>query len=132
MNKQRNVVLADRHPLMLESLRQLLEPMFDAVVMVADEAELIDTIDKLNPELVIADLSLPVSRDINVARLLKKHDSKLKVIILSVHDEKTLVDKIMNEGIAGFVLKRSVVTDLIPAVKEVRMCRRYISPAVLD
>ena len=127
--KQGRVLLADRHQSMLEGIRGLLETMFQTVVMVADEPSLLETVEQLKPDLVIVDLSMPVSEEINVARRLKTRYPELKVIILSVHDEHTVVKEVLAAGALGFVLKRSAATDLIPAVQEVRQGRTYVSPA---
>jgi len=127
--KQGRVLLADRHQSMLEGIRGLLETMFQTVVMVADEPSLLETVEQLKPDLVIVDLSMPVSEEINVARRLKTRYPELKVIILSVHDEHTVVKEVLAAGALGFVLKRSAVMDLIPAVQEVRQGRTYVSPA---
>lgn len=127
--KQGRVLLADRHQSMLEGIRGLLETMFQTVVMVADEPSLLETVEQLKPDLVIVDLSMPVSEEINVARRLKARYPELKVIILSVHDEHTVVKEVLAAGALGFVLKRSAVMDLIPAVQEVRQGRTYVSPA---
>ncbi|MGB6379245.1 MAG: response regulator transcription factor, partial [Syntrophobacteria bacterium] len=117
--KYGSVILADRHQNMLEGIRGLLEAMFETVVMVADKASLFDTAEKINPDLAVVDLSLPVSGEINIARQLKDKYPELKIIILSVHDEQTVVSEIMASGVSGFVLKRSVASDLILAVDKV-------------
>lgn len=127
--KQGRVLLADSHQNMLEGIRGLLETMFEAVVMVADETSLLEAADMLKPDLAVVDLSLPASGEVNVARRLKIRHPKLKVIILSVHDEATVVKEILAAGTGGFVLKRSAATDLVPAVREVLEGGTYISPA---
>ena len=124
------ILLADSHLNVLEGVRSLLEGMFAAVVMVADETSLFEAADKLKPNLAVVDLSLRGSDGVNVARRLKNHYPELKVIILSVHDEPTIVKAALAAGALGFVLKRSVATDLIPAVREALEGRTYISPAV--
>jgi DNA-binding NarL/FixJ family response regulator len=126
--KYGSVILADRHQNMLEGIRGLLEAMFETVVMVADKASLFDTAEKINPDLAVVDLSLPVSGEINIARQLKDKYPKLKIIILSVHDEQTVVSEIMDSGVSGFVLKRSVASDLISAVDKVLGGKTFVSP----
>jgi len=106
----------------------MLEAMFETVVMVADKASLFDIAEKINPDLAVVDLSLPVSGEINIARQLKDKYPKLKIIILSVHDEQTVVSETMNSGISGFVLKRSVASDLFPAVDKVLGGKTFVSP----
>ncbi len=130
--KSGRVLLADSHSTMLEGIRGLLETMFEAVVMVADEESLFEATDKLKPDLVVADLSLPVSEGGNVARRLKKRYPELKIIILSVHDEPTAVKEALAAGALGFVLKRSAATDLVPAVQKVRQGQTYISPGAAE
>jgi len=126
--KYGSVILADRHQNMLEGIRGMLEAMFETVVMVADKASLFDIAEKINPDLAVVDLSLPVSGEINIARQLKDKYPKLKIIILSVHDEQTVVSETMNSGISGFVLKRSVASDLFPAVDKVLGGKTFVSP----
>ena len=98
--------------------------------MVADEASLIDAVDRFSPDLVVVDLSLPASREVNVARKLSLRYPDLRIIILSLHDEQTVVDECLDAGAGGFVLKRSAATDLIPAVREVLGGGTYVSPSV--
>jgi DNA-binding NarL/FixJ family response regulator len=75
--------------------------------MVADEPSLIEAVASAQFDLVLADLSFPVSSGTNVARLLQRLDPNLKSIILSVHDEQTVADDCFAAGAKGFVLKRS-------------------------
>lgn len=124
------VLMADRHQNMLEGIRSLLETVFDVVVMVADEKSLIDSLEKVDPDLVVVDLSLPITEEINVAQRIRKQHPEMKIIILSVHDEQTAVDDCLSAGATGFVLKRTAANDLIPAVWEVLKGRTYISPSV--
>ena len=128
--KKGSVLLADNHQNMLEGIRGLLETMFESVVMVADEVSLMQSIDKLAPDMVVVDLSLPVSKEVNIAKRLKTHNPDLKIIILSIHDDKTVEEKVMETGVDAYVLKRSAATDLIMAVEEIRQSRVYVSPAL--
>ncbi len=128
--KYGSVILADRHQNMLEGIRGLLEAMFETVVMVADKASLFDTAGKINPDLAVVDLSLPVSGEVNIARQVKDKYPDLKIIILSVHDEKAVVIEVMGSGVSGFVLKRTAATDLIPAVEEVLGGKTFVSPSL--
>jgi len=126
------ILLADNHQNMLAGERTLLESMFEAVFMVADETSLIEAAQKLSPDLIVADLSLQVTGEINIARRLKKAFPGIKLIILSVHDEGTAVGECLVAGASGFVLKRTAVTDLIPAIETVMKGELYISPSVVQ
>ena len=121
------VILADSHQEMLEGIRGLLKTRFESVVMVADEKSLFEIIEKLIPDIIVVDLSLPISGELNIARKININHPNLKFIVLSVHDETTAINEIMSAGAAGFVFKRSAVTDLMPAVDEVLQGYTYIS-----
>jgi DNA-binding NarL/FixJ family response regulator len=123
-------LLADNHPNMLVGVRSLLEDLFTAVVMVADEASLFAAISKMTPDVVVVDLSLPVAGGCNIMRQLSSRYSGLKIIVLSVHDEPAAVQASLAADVAGFVLKRTAALDLVEAVKEVLEGRTYVSPDV--
>jgi len=123
----KRVVVADQHPIMLEGIRRMLETEAASVLMVADEASLMQAVESVLPDLVIADLSFPVSGGTNVARLLKKRHPGIKIIILSVHEEPAAADEVAAAGAEAFVLKRRAVVDLIAAVRAVCRGGRYVS-----
>jgi DNA-binding NarL/FixJ family response regulator len=129
--RQGKVLLADNHQNMLAGVRTLLESMFATVFMVADEASLMEAAGKLVPDLIIADLSLPVTKEINIARRLKKAFPLIRLIILSVHDERAAISECIEAGASAVVLKRSAVNDLVPAVGAVMKGEIYISPSVV-
>jgi DNA-binding NarL/FixJ family response regulator len=126
----RCVLLADDHANMLEAVRGLLEGRFAATVMVADEASLFEAVPRLGPDLVVVDLSLPVSGGVNVVRNLFSRYPGLRVIVLSVHDEHPAVAQALGAGAAGFVLKRTAGVDLLAAVDAVLRGESYVSPVL--
>ena len=128
--RQGRVLLADCHLAMLQGVRSLLESLFAAVVMVADEGSLHEAIERLDPDIVVVDLSMPVQEGANIARQLTEHYPGLRVIALSVHDEPTVAVLMHDAGVAGFVLKRTAAADLVPAVKAVLGGGSFVSPAV--
>jgi DNA-binding NarL/FixJ family response regulator len=130
--RQGRVILADKNSHMLGGIRRLLEAEVETVLMVTDENSLKHALEHHNPDIVVADLSLPVAAKTNIARELKKNFPQIKVIILSIHDEKSVVEDVMAAGIDGFVLKRRTVIDLIPAIREVRRGNKYVSPDAFE
>lgn len=121
----RCVVLADRHHGLSEGLRRLLETAFEAVVMVADEASLFESARRLQPMLVVVDLSLPDGRSLQSLRRLRACCPATKIIVISVHDEPSVGRSVMEAGADAFVLKRDVATELMPAVDAVLSGQRY-------
>ena len=114
------VLLADRHHGLTEGVRGLLETAFRSVVMVADEASLLDGASRLKPDVAIVDLSLAHERNLGWLPALRARCPALKVIVLSVHDEPNVRRAVLGAGADAFVLKRAIVTDLLPAVDLVR------------
>jgi DNA-binding NarL/FixJ family response regulator len=110
------VLLADRHHGLTEGVRGLLETAFGTVVMVADEASLLEGAVRLCPEVAIVDLSLARDSGLGWLRALCERCPDLKVIVLSVHDEDCIRNAAIEAGADAFVLKRAISTDLLPAI----------------
>src|SRR5262245_44720272 len=125
--RHRCLLLADAHSNMLEAVRGLLRGRFATTVMVADESSLLEAVGRMEPDLVVVDLSLPVSGSVNVVRTLFGQYPSLRVIVLSVHDEQTAVSQVLAAGAAGFVLKRTAAVDLMAAVDAVLRGETYVS-----
>ena len=110
------VLLADRHHGLTEGVRGLLETTFGTVVMVADEASLLEGASRLRPDVAVVDLSLARDSSLGWLRALRQRCPELKAIVLSVHDEESVRRAAMEAGADAFVLKRALATDLLPAV----------------
>jgi DNA-binding NarL/FixJ family response regulator len=123
----RCLLLADAHANMLDAVRGLLGGRFATTVMVADEASLLEAAGRMQPDLVVVDLSLPVSGSVNAVRTLCGRYPGLRVIVLSVHDEQTALSQVLAAGAAGFVLKRTAAADLTEAVDAVLRGETYVS-----
>jgi two-component system secretion response regulator SsrB len=121
------VLLADRHHGLTEGVRGLLETTFQAVVMVADEASLLESAERLQPMLAVVDFSLARNDNLRCLRELRARCPHLKLIVLSVYDETSVRDAALEVGADGFVLKRAIATDLLRAVDTVLAGKRFIS-----
>jgi DNA-binding NarL/FixJ family response regulator len=128
--KHGRLLLADRHLGMLGGVHSLLNALFETVLMVADERSLMEAVSTFKPDLVVVDLSLPREGEVDIARQLIGRHPDLRLIVLSVHDEPTVAGQMLSAGVAGYVLKRNAVTDLIPAVTEVLRGGHSICPAL--
>jgi DNA-binding NarL/FixJ family response regulator len=123
-----SVLLADRHPALVESIRDLLETMFETVLMVSDENSLINALERFVPDLVIVDLELPVTGEQNVVSLLNRYDSELRFIVLSTQEGSEMIKYCKLSGASGYLLKRSSAEDLIKAVDAVKDGGVYFCP----
>jgi DNA-binding NarL/FixJ family response regulator len=124
------VLLADRHHALIGGIDGLLKTIFATVVMVTDENSLIESASRMQPAVVVADLSLAGGSGFGWLGQLLGQTSASKIIVLSVHDEPTVVQSALEAGASGFVLKRAIATDLLNAVDAVLAGERYVSPAI--
>lgn len=128
MNRQiaNCVLLADRHHGLSEGVRGLLETTFSSVFLVADENSLLEGVGLLRPAVVVVDLSLGAGNILSLMRDLRSRSPGTKVLLLSVHDEPSVVRSAAAAGADGLVLKRAIATDLLPAVDAVLAGGRFI------
>jgi DNA-binding NarL/FixJ family response regulator len=129
-NKWSCVLLADQHHGLRDSVRGLLEAEFDTVFMVATEAALLEGAERLNPVVVLVDLSLSAGDLSGLLRRIGARAPGAKLLLLSVHDQGTVADSALAAGADGVVLKRCLVTDLMPAVNAVLAGKRYLSSGI--
>lgn len=110
------VLLADSHHGLTEGVRGLLETAFETVIMVADEASLLEGARRVQPDVAVVDLSLARHGDLEWLRALRRRCLGMKVVVLSVHDEESVRQAALAAGADAFVLKRAIATDLLPAI----------------
>lgn len=113
-------LLADRHHGLTEGVRSLLETAFATVVMVADDASLLEAAERLAPDLAVVDLSLARSGGLGWIQELRRRCPALKVIVLSIHDEPCVNESALEAGADAVVLKRAITADLMATVDALR------------
>ena len=124
-----SVLLADDHAIVVDGLRSLLEGgAFDVVGTVADGRALLEAARELQPDVIIADISMPVLGGLEATRLLAKDGVKAKVIILTMHAESHLATEALRAGASGYVLKQSAGNELIAAIGDVLRGDVYVTP----
>lgn len=124
------VLLADDHRAFCESVAALLELDFEVLGTVSNGAEMLAEAQRLKPDLVVIDISMPVLDGIEAARQLRASNSQAKVVFLTVHDGPEFVRACLATGALGYVVKRRLTTDLIPAIQEVLAGHRFLSPVL--
>jgi DNA-binding NarL/FixJ family response regulator len=124
------VLLADDHALVIDGLRRLLEPEFEVVGTAGDGRELLTAAERLKPEVIVADISMPSLNGIEALRRIKKAGLRAKVIILSMHDDVEFGVEALRNGASGYVLKHSASEALRRAIREAMEGRIYVSPRI--
>ncbi len=125
--KRARVLLGDDHAITLEGVRRILEPHFEVVGTAADGRALIAAAQKLHPDVIVADISMPVMNGFQAARQLRKVQPDARILFLTVHEEPVAVTEALAIGVSGYVLKRAAADDLIPALREVLQGGRFVS-----
>ena len=126
------ILLADDHKIVAEGLRSLLEPEFELVGTVEDGRALIAAAKTLHPDVIVADISMPLLNGIEAVRQIKRSGNKAKVIFLTMHLDATYAARAFDAGALGFVPKHSASSELITAIHEALKGRTYIAPLAKD
>jgi DNA-binding NarL/FixJ family response regulator len=128
--KSNCVLLADRHHGLRDGVRGLLETEFETVFMVADEASLLEGAERLRPAVVVVDLSLSAGDLRGLLGRIIARAPGAKMLLLSVHDEASVAKSALSAGADAVVLKRSLATDLVPALEALLAGKHYLSPEI--
>jgi DNA-binding NarL/FixJ family response regulator len=124
------ILLADDHRIVIEGLKKLLEPEYDVVGAVEDGRALIAAVDKLQPDVVVADISMPHLNGIEAVRQIKEKNPQIRVVILTMHHDVQYAARAFEAGASGFVLKVSAPSELITAIGEVLKGKTYVTPTI--
>jgi DNA-binding NarL/FixJ family response regulator len=127
------ILLGDDHGVVLEGLRRILDrPGFEVVGAVKDGRALVEAAARLNPDVIIADISMPLLNGVEAARQIQKHDRRVKIVFLTMHPEATFAVEAMRAGGSAYVLKETAGEELLTAIGEVLHGRIYVTPLLAE
>jgi len=129
MNRPR-LLLADDHTMFSQGLQSLLEDEFDLVGAVADGHALVEAARRLNPDVIIVDISMPVMNGLDAVRQLQKQGVTAKVLFLTMHADDRLLAEAFKCGGSGYVLKQSAGEELIAGIRQVLAGNKYVTPLI--
>ena len=124
------ILLADDHPALLQATTALLRPQFDIVGTATDGATLVSETLRLRPDVIVADVTMPVLSGIDAAHQLRASALATRIVFLTVHSEEQFMKACMAEGALGYVLKAQMKVHLIPAIRAALVGEAYVSPFV--
>jgi DNA-binding NarL/FixJ family response regulator len=124
------VLLADDHRAWLDRVTSLLKSDFDLVGVANDGKTLVGEARRLQPDLIVLDITMPILNGIEAARDLHMNGPDIKLVFLTVHEEPEYVRACLAEGGLAYVKKSRLGTDLIPAIREALLGRPFISPSL--
>jgi DNA-binding NarL/FixJ family response regulator len=130
--KRPRILLADDHRIVTEGLKGLLEPEFELVGTVEDGRALLAAAGTLRPDVIVADISMPLLNGIDSVRQIKKAHKEIKVVFLTMHPDVTYAFSAFEAGASGYVLKHSAPTELVTAIRDALNGKTFVTPKLAD
>lgn len=125
-------MLADDHTIMLEGLKSLLAPDFDVVGAVQDGRSLLAEAERLKPDVLVVDISMPLLNGVEATRELRAAHPSMKIVVLTGHRDASLLKKALHAGALGYVLKQSAVGEFGAAIRAALAGRRFVSSDIVE
>jgi DNA-binding NarL/FixJ family response regulator len=122
------VLLADDHLMVAEALRSLLAPEFELVGVVEDGLALLEAAATLEPDLIVADVTMPRLNGIDALVRLRQAGDRVPVVFLTMHRDVSFARRALEAGASGFVLKHSASVELVTAIRAALEGRTYLTP----
>jgi DNA-binding NarL/FixJ family response regulator len=134
VTKKSRVVLADDHPIVLGGLRNLIqaEPDLELVGEASGGLSALKVIRDCEADVAVIDISMPDLNGIAVSRRLADEMPSVKVLILTLHEDRAYLQQALEAGVKGYVLKRSAAENLIQAIRAVIVGGLYVDPAIAN
>jgi DNA-binding NarL/FixJ family response regulator len=124
------LVIADDHAMFREGLAHLLPPEVELVAAVANGNELLETARRLQPDLIVADLTMPELGGLDALRILRGERLHARFIILTVHADPAIAAQALRAGATAFVVKHAAAEELVEALRRAIAGKSYLSPLV--
>jgi DNA-binding NarL/FixJ family response regulator len=121
------VLLAEDHTVVAEGLRALLKDSFELVGMVHDGRALLDAVEKLQPDVIVTDISMPLLNGLDAVQQIRARRPSSKIIVLTMHSDTQLAADAFRAGVSGYLLKISPGEELVNAIREVASGRSYVT-----
>ena len=128
------IVLADDHPIVLAGLRNLIEPETDLEIVgeASNGLAALKVIRERQPDIAVIDLSMPELNGILLSRRLAVEMPSVRVLALTLHEDRAFLKQAIDAGVRGYVLKRSAAESLVHAIRAVLACGLYVDPAIAN
>lgn len=121
------ILLADDHEPILSQVSALLKDEFEVVAAVNNGRDALREVQRLDPDVLVLDISMPVLDGLQAATRLKSMPVRTKVVFLTVHEDEDYIAAAFAAGASGYVIKSNVTTDLVRAIHDVLHGRSYVS-----
>jgi DNA-binding NarL/FixJ family response regulator len=124
------VVLADDHRDVIAKIRGILGDDFEVVEEVMNGVQAVSAVLALNPDIFVTDISMPLLNGLQAARSIQKTNSHVKIIFLTIHEDRDFIAAAFSAGATGYVTKRRLSTDLVFAIQEALKGHTFVSNSI--
>lgn len=124
------LILADDHTILVQAFRKLLEPQYEIVGTFSDGRALLELAPRLNPDVVIVDIGMPLMNGLEAGMRLKQQVPSVKLIYLTMNEDPDLAVEAMRSGASGYLLKSSAAEELLKAIQMALKGKPYITPQI--
>ena len=126
------VLLAEDHTIVRKGLRSLLdgETEIEVVGEAEDGQQAIQQVQRLLPDVVLMDITMPVLNGLEATRQIKKLFPQVKVLVLTVHSTEEHIFQILRAGASGYMVKQAAVSELVQAIQTVYRGNSFLSPSI--
>ena len=124
------VLLADDHRMVAEGLKALLPEEFELVGVVENGRAMIEAAEKLRPEVIVADISMPILNGFEALARLRKSHPNVKVVFLTMHQNAAYARRALEAGASGFVVKHAAPEELVLAIHAALNGKTFITPSL--
>lgn len=124
------VLLADDHLMLVEALKKVLEVEYDVVGSVGDGLALLNAAEKLQPDVVVLDIAMPLLNGLDAARQLRNNLPALKLVFLTMNEDPYLVGEAFRCGASAYLLKQGAALELTKAIADVLKGKTYVTPCI--
>jgi DNA-binding NarL/FixJ family response regulator len=124
------VVLADDHREVIAKVRGVLGDEFDVLEAAENGHQAVTAVLALNPDIFVTDISMPILNGLQAARSIQKTNSRVKIIFLTIHEDRDFIAAAFSAGATGYVTKRRLSTDLVFAIQEAMRGHTFVSNSI--
>ncbi len=126
------IMIVDEHKILREGLSTLIakQPNMEIIGEATDGREALELVNKLSPDIILMDVTMPNLSGIEATRKIKSKNSDIEIIALSLHSDRRYVLGMIDAGASGYLLKECAFDELVRAINTVKNGKKYLSPEI--
>lgn len=127
-------MLVDDHPIVRQGIKSILsrEPDIEIVAEVSDGIEAVKLAKEKSPDIIIMDISLPNMNGLETSYQILKQNKYIKILILTMHENRVFIEKALSYGVKGYILKESAADEIVPAIRTVYDKKYYLGSKISE